>query len=93
MFRRKYYVKPKSQATAKHKCHRLVFDSNTMKLSDFLEKLNQGVERTFGENAKSMIDSLLYAKLLQTEKICQNCPSGEWNIRRDRSRARKRIRI
>ena len=34
-----------------------------MKLPDFLEELNQGAETAFGENAKSMIDSLLYAKL------------------------------
>ena len=57
------YVKPESQATAKHKWHRLIFDPNTMKLPDFLEELNQGAEKAFGENAKSMIDSLLYAKL------------------------------
>ena len=62
IFRRKY-VKPESQATAKHKWHRLAFDPNTMKLPDFLEELNQGAEKAFGENAKSMIDSLLYAKL------------------------------
>ena len=62
IFRRKY-VKPESQATAKHKWHRLTFDLNTMKLPDFLEELNQGAEKAFGENAKSMIDSLLYAKL------------------------------
>ena len=62
IFRRKY-VKPESQATAKHKWHRLTFDQNTMKLPDFLEELNQGAEKAFGENAKSMIDSLLYAKL------------------------------
>ena len=62
IFRRKY-VKPEPQATAKPKWHRLTFDPNTMKLSDFLEELNQGVEKTFGENAKNMIDSLLYAKL------------------------------
>ena len=61
-FRRKY-VKPESQATAKHKWHRLTFDPNTMKLPDFLEELNQGAEKAFDENAKSMIDSLLYAKL------------------------------
>ena len=60
---RKKYVKPESQATAKHKWHRLTFDPNTMKLPDFLEELNQGAEKAFGENAKSMIDSLLYAKL------------------------------
>ena len=62
IFRRKY-VKPESQATAKHKWHRLTFDPNTMKLPDFLEELNQGAEKAFGENAKNMIDSLLYAKL------------------------------
>ena len=62
IFRRKY-VKPESQATAKHKWHRLTFDPSTMKLPDSLEELNQGAEKAFGENAKSMIDSLLYAKL------------------------------
>ena len=62
IFRRKY-VKPESQATAKHKWHRLVFDPNTTKLPDFLEELNQGAEKAFGDNARKMIDSLLYAKL------------------------------
>ena len=62
VFRRKY-VKPESQATAKHKWHKLVFDPNTMKLPDFLEDFNQGAEKAFGENAQAIIDSLLYAKL------------------------------
>ena len=31
---RRKYVKPESQATAKHKWHRLTFDPNTMKLPD-----------------------------------------------------------
>ena len=62
IFRRKY-VKPESQATAKHKWHRLVFDPNTMKLPDFLEELNQGAEKAFGDHAQKLIDSLLYAKL------------------------------
>ena len=62
IFRRKY-VKPESQATAKHKWHRLVFDPNTMKLPNFLEELNQGAEKAFGDHAQKMIDSLLYAKL------------------------------
>ena len=57
------YVKPESQATAKHKWHRLTFDPSTMKLSDFSDELNKGAEKAFGENAKSMIDSLLYAKV------------------------------
>ena len=34
-----------------------------MKLPDFLEELNQCAEKGFDENAKNMIDSLLYAKL------------------------------
>ena len=62
IFQRKY-VKPESQATAKHKWHRLVFNPNTMKLPDFLEELNQGAEKAFGDAAQKMIDSLLYAKL------------------------------
>ena len=33
-----------------------------MKLPDFLEELNQGAEKDFGEHAQAMIDSLLYAK-------------------------------
>ena len=62
IFRRKY-VKPESQATAKHKWHRLVFDPKTMKLPDFLEELYQGAEKAFGDHAQKMIDSLIYAKL------------------------------
>ena len=62
VFRRKY-VKPESQATAKHKWHKLTFDPNTKSLPDFLEELNECAERTFGDNAQHMIDSLLYAKL------------------------------
>ena len=62
IFRQKY-VKPVSQATAKHKWHRLVFDPNTTKLPDFLEELNQGAEKAFIDNAQKMIDSPLYAKL------------------------------
>ena len=62
IFRRKY-VKLVSQATAKHKWHRLVFDPNTMKVPDFVEELNQGAEKAFEDNAQRMIDSLLYAKL------------------------------
>ena len=70
-FRRKY-VKPESQATAKHKWHRLTFDPSTMKLPDFLEELNKGAEKAFSENAKSMIDSLLYAKFLPKLKRSVN---------------------
>ena len=62
VFRRKY-VNIGSQATAKQKWHRLVFDPNTMKLPDFLEEFNQGAKQAFGENAHAKIDSLHYAKL------------------------------
>ena len=74
IFRRKY-VKPESQATAKHKWHRLTFDPNTMRLPDFLEELNQGAEKAFGENAKSMIDSLLYANCLQNSNDLSTWPA------------------
>ena len=40
IFRRKY-VRPESQATAKHKWHKLAFDSNTKTSSDFLGELNE----------------------------------------------------
>ena len=62
VFRRKY-VKPESQATAKHKWHKLTFDPNTKSLPDFLGELNKCAERAFGDNTEHMIDSLLYAKL------------------------------
>ena len=62
VFRRKY-VKPESQATAKHKWHKLTFDPNTKSLPDFLEELNECAERAFGDNAQHMIGNLLYAKL------------------------------
>ena len=62
VFRRKYF-KPESQATAKHKWHKLTFDPNTKSLPDFLEELNECAERAFSGNAQHMIDSLLYAEL------------------------------
>ena len=62
VFRRKD-VKPESQATVKHKWHKLTFNPNTKSLPDFLEELNECAERAFGDNAQHMIDSLLYAKM------------------------------
>ena len=49
VFRRKY-VEPEPQARAKHKWHKLTFDTNTKSLFDFLEELNEGTERAFGDN-------------------------------------------
>ena len=57
------YVKPESQATAKHKWHKLTFDPNMKSMSDFLEELNDCAERAFGDDAQHMTDTLLYAKL------------------------------
>ena len=51
VFRRKY-VKPESQATAKHKWHKLVFDPNTMKLPDFLEGLIREQNKRLAEMPK-----------------------------------------
>ena len=48
VFRRKN-TNPESQATAKHKWHKLVFDPNTMKPHDVLEELNQSAEKVFGK--------------------------------------------
>ena len=62
IFRHKY-VKPESQPTVKHKWHRLVFNPNTMQLPDFLEELNQGAKKAFGDHLQKVIDSLVYAKL------------------------------
>ena len=69
---RRKYAKPYSQATAKHKWHKLVFVPNTMKLPVILEELNLGAEKAFGENAQAMIDSLLCAKLLPKLKRSVN---------------------
>ena len=76
LFRRKY-VKPESQATAKHKWHKLTFDPSTKSLSDFLEELNECAERACGDNAQHMIDSLLYAKLPPHLKRLLNLASLE----------------
>ena len=62
VFRRKY-VKPESQARAKHNRNNFTIDSKAKSLPVFLEELNECAERAFGENAQHMIHSLLFAKL------------------------------
>ena len=57
------YAEPESQATPKHKWHKLKFHPNTKSLSDFLEELNECAEKAFGDKAQYMIESLLYVKL------------------------------
>ena len=78
---RRNYVKPETQATAKHEWHRLVFDPNTTKLPDFLEELNQGAKKAFGDNNQKMIDSLLYAKLPPNLKVSQYGQIRKWILR------------
>ena len=58
VFRRKY-VKPESSASAKHRFHRLTFDPENQKLTDFLEDLQESAEKAFGDNAHHMIENLL----------------------------------
>ena len=62
VFRRKY-VKPESQATAKHKWHKLTLDPNTKSLSNLMEELDECAGRALGNNAQHMIDNLNNAKL------------------------------
>ena len=62
VFTRKY-AKPESQATAKHKWHKLTFDPNTKSLPDILEELKECAERAFGDNAQHLT--------LQPMYICQ----------------------
>ena len=49
-----------------------------MKFPDCLDELNQGAEKSFGENAKGMIDSLLYAKL--PPKLKQSVNKPVWRM-------------
>ena len=79
LFQRKY-VKPESQATAKHKWLKFTFDSNTKSLSELLEELNECAERVFGDNAQHMIDSLLFAKLPPHSKRSLNVAYLEMGV-------------
>ena len=71
VFQRKY-VKPESQAIAKHQWHKLMINPYTKSLSGSLDELSECAERLFGYNAKHLIDSLLYAKLLPHSKRSVN---------------------
>ena len=86
VFRQKY-VKPESQATAKHKWHRLVFDPNTMKLPDFLEELNQGQKRRL-----ETVGSPVRKTASQTQKISQYGQIRKRLIRRNNCSPGKRTR-
>ena len=76
VFRRKY-VKSESQATAKHNWHKSVFDPNTMKLPDFLDELNQGAEKAFGDHTQAKTGSFIYAKLLPIFECSVSSQYGE----------------
>ena len=60
---RRQYVKPESQATAKHKRDRLFLDTSTMNLLAFLEEPNQGAEKAFVKMRKTSSTAILFAKL------------------------------
>ena len=77
IFRRKY-VKPESQATAKHNWHRLVFDPNTMKLPDFLEELNQGAGKAFEDNARKLFTVSYTQNCRQSSKHQSTWP--DWKV-------------
>ena len=62
IFGRKY-VRPQSQAKAKHKWHTLTFDPNTKSFTFLLEEVNDCAELAFELLAQQMLDSLLYVKL------------------------------
>ena len=47
-------LSPRRPPNTKHNWHRLVFNSM---MPDFVEELNLGAEKAFGENAQAMIDS------------------------------------
>ena len=81
VFRQKY-VKPKSEATAKHKQPELTFDPNTKSLSDFLGELNECAERAFGDNVQHIIDNLFDAKRPLHLKLSLNLDSPQ-NVKYD----------
>ena len=74
---RRKHVKLESEATAKHKWHRLVIEPNTMKLQCFLKELNQGAKQALGKNARTKIDILFYAKLTANLKCSINLARHE----------------
>ena len=60
---RRKYVTPESSASAKHRFHRLIYDSERQKLPDFLEELQKSAEKAFGDIASQMVENLKYAKM------------------------------
>ena len=55
MIFRRNNVNPESQATAKHKWHRLTFDPATLKLRGFLEELNQERKKRLAKTLKAWL--------------------------------------
>ena len=62
VFRRKH-VKPHSITTAEHKFQRLVFNPANQNLFDFLDKLQNLAEDSFGVAAQLIIEQFIYAKM------------------------------
>ena len=84
IFRRKY-VKPESQASSKHKWHRLVLDLNTMKLPVFLDELNQVAKKCFGITLRKWLTVSFTQKCHWNWKIRQHSQTTKgflwWNCR------------
>ena len=91
LFRQKY-VRPQSQATAKHKWRKLTFDPNRKSLSDFLEELNKYDERAFGALAQQMMPAICQITS-RSQKVNQPCLFNERHIRTNSNSPRKRTRI
>ena len=90
LFRQKY-VRPQSQATAKHKWHKLTFEHNTKSLSNLLEKLIEMCRTSFWTSCTAKDRQFLICKITSTSQTV-NQPSlyREWHIRTDSYSLRKR---
>ena len=51
------------QSISKHRFNRLSFDPGNQKLPDCLEELQESAGKAFDDNARQMIENLLYAKM------------------------------
>ena len=60
---RRWYVKPQSMATAKHKFQKLVFNPANQKLLDFLDELQNLAKDAFGIAVHAIIDQFIYDKM------------------------------
>ena len=76
------YVKPQSNATAKHKFQRLVFNPANQKLIDFLDELQKLAKDALGVAAQAISEQFIYARriwrILRMNRL--SCIlKGSWN--------------